>query len=91
MIYTIIIFNIRTQLAILIENKMILDLLKLNLKNSGMRYPNARKCIRMREGSIQMPRRAFRYARIQNWVAEAKGIQIPKDGIQMPKAAIECP
>ena len=32
---------------------MILNLLKFNFKNSEIRYPNARKCIRMLEWSIR--------------------------------------
>ena len=56
-----------------------------------MGYPNAKKCIRMLEGSIRMPKGAFEYAGNEIWVAEAEGIQIPKDGIQMPKIAFGCP
>ena len=56
-----------------------------------MGYPNSRKCIRMLEGSIRMPKRAFGYTENKIWTAEAEGIRIPKDGIRMPETAFGYP
>ena len=56
-----------------------------------MGYPNARKGIRMLEGCIRMPKRAFGYAGNEIWAAEVEGIRIPKDGIRMPEIEFGCP
>ena len=70
---------------------MILNLLELNFKNSGLRYPIVRKGIWMLEWSIRMQKKTFGYTGSKIWATKAEGIRMHRRGIQMLENEVGCP